>query len=89
MPGVAPRYRTLGSTVWSQIDVQTPGSTSLEIHNLTPGSTYEFQVQGKNELGDGMFSDIVTASTEGGWGAIYLYILDFFFFFFFVITISP
>ncbi|XP_047741035.1 protein turtle [Hyalella azteca] len=57
-------YRTLGSTTWSQVEVQPPGSTAVTIHNLTPGSTYEFQVQGKNELGDGMFSDIITATTQ-------------------------
>ncbi|KAL7638192.1 UNVERIFIED_CONTAM: hypothetical protein RMT77_011817 [Armadillidium vulgare] len=57
-------YRTLGSNTWSQIDVKPAGSTTVSIHNLSPQSTYEFQVQGKNELGDGMFSDIVTATTK-------------------------
>ncbi|KAB7508158.1 Protein turtle [Armadillidium nasatum] len=58
------KYRTLGSNTWSQIDVKPAGSTTVSIHNLSPQSTYEFQVQGKNELGDGMFSDIVTATTK-------------------------
>ena len=55
----------MGSTTWAQIEVKPPGSTTVTIHNLSPGSTYEFQVQGKNDLGDGMFSDIVTATTKG------------------------
>ncbi|XP_064078244.1 protein turtle-like isoform X11 [Macrobrachium nipponense] len=59
-------YRVEGSRTWSQIDVKPPGSTSVTIHNLMPDYTYEFQVQGKNALGDGMFSDIVTATTTGG-----------------------
>nr|WKY18272.1 turtle-like protein IGSF9 [Penaeus vannamei] len=57
-------YRALGFRTWSQIDVKPAGSTNITIHNLSPGHTYEFQVQGKNMLGDGMFSDVVTATTE-------------------------
>ncbi|XP_071542829.1 protein turtle homolog B-like isoform X4 [Panulirus ornatus] len=57
-------YRTQGSLTWSQIDVKPPGSTSVTIYNLIPDHTYEIQVQGKNMLGDGMFSDIITATTK-------------------------
>ena len=45
--------------------MEPPGSTRTVIHNLQPGTTYEFQVIGKNVLGDGMFSNIVKESTKG------------------------
>ncbi|XP_050688156.1 protein turtle-like isoform X4 [Eriocheir sinensis] len=57
-------YRGLGSRTWSQIEVKPKGSTSVTIYNLDPEHTYEIQVQGKNALGDGMFSDIITATTK-------------------------
>ena len=40
-------------------------STRAEIHNLQPGTVYEFQVVGKNVLGDGMYSNLVTEQTKG------------------------
>ncbi|KAK3862557.1 hypothetical protein Pcinc_031593 [Petrolisthes cinctipes] len=57
-------YRRQGSRTWSQIEVKPKGSTSITIYNLNPESTYEIQVQGKNILGDGMFSEIITATTK-------------------------
>ena len=58
-------YRLSSHDTWSQIEVKPPGRTTVTIHNLTPESTYEFQVQGKNDLGDGLFSDMITAKTKG------------------------
>lgn len=42
-----------------------PGSTQVTINRLSPGTTYEFQVVGKNTLGDGMLSKVVTVRTLG------------------------
>lgn len=41
------------------------GNTFTTITNLKPATTYEFQVVGKNALGDGMLSKIITARTLG------------------------
>ncbi|XP_076068866.1 immunoglobulin superfamily member turtle isoform X3 [Oratosquilla oratoria] len=57
-------YRVKGVSKWSQIDVKPAGSTSVTIHNLNPGNKYEFQVQGKNRMGDGMFSEVIMAATK-------------------------
>ncbi|CAL4082334.1 unnamed protein product [Meganyctiphanes norvegica] len=61
-------YRVLGTKTWSQIDIKQQGSTEVTVYKLLPDTTYEFQVQGKNELGDGMFSDTITATTLGSGG---------------------
>lgn len=59
------RYRQEGAAQWIPVDVEPPFNTRTEIHNLQPGTTYEFQVIGKNVLGDGMFSNIVKERTKG------------------------
>lgn len=58
-------YREAGVSDWSTIQVSPSGSTSVTINGLTPGKTYEFQVVGKNALGDGMMSQLVTIRTLG------------------------
>ena len=59
------RYRQEGAAQWIPLDVDPPDSTKTVIDNLQPGTSYEFQVIGKNVLGDGMFSNIVKESTKG------------------------
>ncbi|XP_074039416.1 protein turtle isoform X4 [Leptinotarsa decemlineata] len=56
-------YREAGVSDWSTIPVTPSGSTQVTINRLAPGTTYEFQVVGKNALGDGMMSKIVTVRT--------------------------
>ncbi|XP_032791333.2 protein turtle isoform X2 [Daphnia magna] len=58
-------YRQEGATQWIPVDVDPPANTKTVIHNLQPGTSYEFQVIGKNILGDGMFSNIVKERTKG------------------------
>lgn len=41
------------------------GSTTVTINRLAPGTLYEFQVIGKNALGDGMLSKVITVRTLG------------------------
>ncbi|XP_043474401.1 protein turtle-like isoform X2 [Leptopilina heterotoma] len=57
-------YREANTVEWTTIPVTPSGSTSMTIGNLTPGSAYEFQVFGKNALGDGVHSNIFTIKTE-------------------------
>lgn len=60
------RYREVGTIAdWSRVAVTPIGSTSIIINNLKPSTLYEFQIVGKNALGDGMLSKIVTAKTAG------------------------
>lgn len=47
------------------IPVTPSGSTTVTINSLTPGTLYEFQVIGKNALGDGMLSKLITIRTLG------------------------
>lgn len=47
------------------IPVTPSGSTQVTINRLSPGTTYEFQVVGKNALGDGMMSKVIQAKTLG------------------------
>ncbi|KAJ8936943.1 hypothetical protein NQ314_012124 [Rhamnusium bicolor] len=56
-------YREAGVSEWSTIPVTPSGSTQVTINRLAPGTTYEFQVIGKNALGDGMMSKIITVRT--------------------------
>ncbi|XP_049825329.1 protein turtle isoform X3 [Aethina tumida] len=56
-------YREAGVTEWSTIPVTPSGSTQVTINRLAPGTTYEFQVIGKNALGDGMMSKVITVRT--------------------------
>lgn len=65
MVAVAFRYREAGISDWSRIPVVPQGNTFTTINNLKPSTTYEFQVVGKNALGDGMLSKIITARTLG------------------------
>ncbi|XP_018573368.1 protein turtle isoform X3 [Anoplophora glabripennis] len=58
-------YREAGVSEWSTIPVTPSGSTQVTINRLAPGTTYEFQVIGKNALGDGMMSQIITVRTLG------------------------
>ncbi|XP_050308030.1 protein turtle isoform X4 [Anthonomus grandis grandis] len=56
-------YREAGQTEWATIPVTPSGSTQVTINRLAPGTTYEFQVVGKNALGDGMMSKTFTIRT--------------------------
>nr|XP_031847981.1 protein turtle-like isoform X7 [Nomia melanderi] len=56
-------YRESGTSEWLTIPVTPSGSTTVTINNLTPGTLYEFQVIGKNALGDGMLSKVITIRT--------------------------
>ncbi|XP_026668708.1 protein turtle isoform X4 [Ceratina calcarata] len=56
-------YRESGTSEWKMIPVTPSGSTSVTINSLTPGMLYEFQVIGKNALGDGMLSKLITIRT--------------------------
>lgn len=58
-------YRESGVTEWSTIPVTPSGSTQVTINRLAPATNYEFQVIGKNALGDGMMSKIITVRTLG------------------------
>lgn len=59
------RYREANTVEWTTIPVTPSGSTSMPISNLTPGTAYEFQVFGKNALGEGVHSNIFTIKTLG------------------------
>ncbi|KOC69022.1 Protein turtle [Habropoda laboriosa] len=56
-------HRESGTSEWKTIPVTPSGSTTVTINRLTPGTLYEFQVIGKNALGDGMLSKIITVRT--------------------------
>ncbi|XP_025421495.1 protein turtle isoform X1 [Sipha flava] len=56
-------YKEPGMTEWSRIPVTPSGSTQVTINRLTPDTTYEFQVVGKNALGDGMLSKVISIRT--------------------------
>ncbi|XP_044748189.1 protein turtle isoform X3 [Coccinella septempunctata] len=56
-------YRESGVTEWSTIPVTPSGSTQVTINRLAPATNYEFQVIGKNALGDGMMSKVITVRT--------------------------
>ncbi|KAF2894818.1 hypothetical protein ILUMI_11357 [Ignelater luminosus] len=56
-------YRETGVSEWSTIPVTPSGSTQVTINRLGPGTMYEFQVVGKNALGEGMMSNIITVRT--------------------------
>lgn len=59
------RYRESGTSEWATIPVTPSGSTTVTIARLTPATVYEFQVVGKNALGDGMLSKVITIRTLG------------------------
>ncbi|XP_058980772.1 protein turtle isoform X2 [Musca domestica] len=56
-------YREAGATDWQTISVTPSGSTEVTINGLASGTTYEFQVVGRNVLGDGMMSKVMTVRT--------------------------
>lgn len=59
-------YReTSGNQEWATIPVTPSGNTEVTINRLAPGTIYEFQIVGKNALGDGMMSKLVTIQTLG------------------------
>lgn len=59
-------YREQGGIQeWQTIPVTPSGNTEVTINRLTPGTVYEFQIVGKNALGDGMMSKLVTIQTLG------------------------
>lgn len=60
-------YREGGVSDWSPIPVTPAGSTQVTIKPLSSGTTYEFQVVGKNELGVGMMSKVITIRTLGNY----------------------
>lgn len=68
-------YREGGVSDWSTIPVTPSGSTQVTINRLSPGTTYEFQVVGKNALGDGMMSKPVTIRTLGELCFFFLFIV--------------
>ena len=61
------RYREKDSKFpnWIELPVNPPDARKIQIHNLSANTKYEFQVIGTNEYGDGMFSEIIEASTRG------------------------
>jgi len=61
------RYREKDSKFpnWIELPVNPPNARKIEIHNLVANTKYEFQVMGINQYGDGMFSEIIEASTKG------------------------
>ena len=61
------RYREKNARTsnWIELPVNPPNARKIQIHNLSAGTTYEFQVIGMNEYGDGMYSQIVEARTKG------------------------
>lgn len=58
-------YRESGVSDWLTIPVTPSGNTQITINRLSPGTTYEFQVVGKNDLGEGLLSKAVTIRTLG------------------------
>lgn len=58
-------YREEGVPEWQTIPVTPSGSTAVTINQLAPATTYEFQVLGKNALGEGMRSEPVKIRTSG------------------------
>lgn len=58
-------YREAGISEWTTIPVTPSGSTTVTINRLSPGTVYEFQVIGRNALGEGMFSKTITIRTLG------------------------
>lgn len=59
------RHREEGAQEWKTIPVTPSGSTTVTISRLKSGTNHEFQVVGKNALGDGMSSGIITVRTLG------------------------
>ena len=45
--------------------MEPPGASRVTIYRLLPNTPYELMVSGKNDIGDGMFSDKVVVKTLG------------------------
>uniref|UniRef100_T1JAP3 Protein turtle n=1 Tax=Strigamia maritima TaxID=126957 RepID=T1JAP3_STRMM len=58
------RESSRGDNAWRTLRVYPDGASTYTIFSLSPNTEYDFQVLSRNELGDGMFSDIVTATTK-------------------------
>ncbi|XP_058803605.1 protein turtle-like isoform X3 [Phymastichus coffea] len=56
-------YREEGAQDWKTIPVTPSGSTTVTISRLKSGTNHEFRVVGKNALGEGMFSNVITVKT--------------------------
>ncbi|XP_026315710.1 protein turtle-like isoform X2 [Hyposmocoma kahamanoa] len=56
-------YREAGFSEWIKVPVTPSGATSVTINRLQPGTTYEFQVNSKNTIGEGMMSKAITIRT--------------------------
>ncbi|XP_049696712.2 protein turtle isoform X1 [Helicoverpa armigera] len=56
-------YREAGFSEWTKVPVTPSGATSVTINRLQPGTTYEFQVNSKNTIGEGMMSKAITIRT--------------------------
>ncbi|XP_014468291.1 PREDICTED: protein turtle-like isoform X9 [Dinoponera quadriceps] len=56
-------HRESGTSDWKTIPVTPSGSTTVTINRLTPSTLYEFQVIGKNALGEGLLSKVITVRT--------------------------
>ncbi|XP_013175214.1 PREDICTED: protein turtle-like [Papilio xuthus] len=56
-------YREAGYSDWTKVPVTPSGATSVTINRLQPGTTYEFQVNSKNTIGEGMMSKAITIRT--------------------------
>ena len=61
------RYREKDSKFpnWIELPVNPPDARRIQIHDLSSRTRYEFQVIGTNEFGDGMYSEIIEAQTNG------------------------
>ncbi|XP_070133058.1 protein turtle isoform X6 [Drosophila bipectinata] len=56
-------FREAGVNDWQTISVTPSGSTQVTINGLASGTTYEFQVVGRNVLGDGLMSKVMNVRT--------------------------
>ncbi|CAH4037810.1 unnamed protein product [Pieris brassicae] len=56
-------YREAGFSEWTKVPVTPSGATFVTINRLQPGTTYEFQVNSKNTIGEGMMSKAITIRT--------------------------
>ena len=50
---------------WKTLRVVPSEATALTVYNLHSGTVYQFFVMSRNILGEGKFSEIVTAKTKG------------------------
>ncbi|XP_063535077.1 protein turtle isoform X1 [Cydia strobilella] len=56
-------HREAGFSEWTKVPVTPSGATTVTINRLQPGTTYEFQVNSKNTIGEGMMSKAITIRT--------------------------